>query len=47
MNATIAALHGAGFAVLAYTVNDLARVEALEAAGVDAVVTDRIDRIAP
>ncbi len=45
--AMIAALHGAGFAVLAYTVNDLARVEALEAAGIDAVVTDRIDRIAP
>ncbi|MEO8938226.1 MAG: glycerophosphodiester phosphodiesterase [Burkholderiaceae bacterium] len=39
-------LHAAGFAVLAYTVNEVARVEALEVAGIDAIVTDRIDLIA-
>ena len=42
----VEALHDAGFAVLAYTVNDAARVKALEDAGVDAIVTDRIDLIA-
>lgn len=39
-------LHAAGFAVLAYTVNEVARVDALEAAWIDAIVTDRIDLIA-
>lgn len=43
----IARLHDAGFAVLAYTVNSGARLQALTDAGIDAIVTDRIDRIAP
>ena len=43
----IAALHAAGFAVLAYTVNDPARAAALADAGLDAFFTDRIDLIAP
>jgi glycerophosphoryl diester phosphodiesterase len=40
-------LHDAGFAVLAYTVNDVERVQALVDAGIDAIVTDRLDLIAP
>lgn len=44
--AAIARLHGAGLAVLAYTVNEIVRVAALEEAGIDAIVTDRIDLIA-
>lgn len=43
----IATLHAAGFAVLAYTVDEPARVAALFEAGLDALVTDRIDLIAP
>ena len=42
----IASLHEAGFAVLAYTVNEASRVAALVEAGIDAIVTDRIDLIA-
>ncbi len=45
--ATIARVHEAGFAVLAYTVNDAARLAMLEGWGIDAVFTDRIDVIAP
>ena len=40
-------IHAAGFAALAYTVNDAARLAALEAAGIDAVFTDRLDTIGP
>ena len=47
VRAAIGALHEAGFAVLAYTVNEPARVRALEDDGIDAIVTDRIDLIAP
>jgi glycerophosphoryl diester phosphodiesterase len=36
-------LHDAGFAVLAYTVNDPDRAQLLADAGVDAIFTDRID----
>ena len=43
----LARLHDAGFAVLAYTVDDPARVAALTGWGLDAIVTDRIDLIAP
>lgn len=43
----IATLHAAGFAVLAYTVDAPSRVAALVEAGLDAVVTDRIDLVAP
>ena len=43
----IVRLHEAGFAVLAYTVNAPSRVAALVDAGLDAIVTDRIDLIAP
>lgn len=43
----IASLHEAGFAVLAYTVNEPSRVAALVEAGLDAIVTDRIDLIVP
>ena len=42
----IARLHEAGFAVLAYTVDEPSRVVALFEAGIDAIVTDRIDLIA-
>lgn len=41
--ATIEHLHDAGFAVLAYTVNDPGRAQLLVDAGVDAIFTDRID----
>ena len=44
--ATVERLHDAGFAVLAYTVNDLARLDVLVDRGVDAICTDRIDVIA-
>ena len=43
--ATATQLHEAGLAILAYTVNDLARVNTLFEWGVDAVCTDRIDLI--
>ncbi len=43
----IARLHAAGFAVLAYTVDDPDRADALTRAGLDALFTDRLDRIAP
>jgi glycerophosphoryl diester phosphodiesterase len=41
--AAIEHLHDAGFAVLAYTVNDPDRAQLLTDAGVDAIFTDRID----
>jgi len=43
--ATIERLQAAGFAVLAYTVNDLARLKAMLDWRVDAICTDRIDVI--
>ncbi len=43
--ATVSRLHDAGFAILAYTVNDLARLNTLLGWGVDAICTDRIDLI--
>jgi glycerophosphoryl diester phosphodiesterase len=41
----VADLHGAGFAVLAYTVVDAARARALDRADVDALFVDRIDLV--
>lgn len=43
--ATVERLHDAGFAILAYTVDDSARLDALLGWGVDAICTDRIDLI--
>ena len=40
-------LHDAGFAVMAYTVNERHRAEQLAAWGVDAICTDRIDLLRP
>lgn len=45
--AAVQRLHDAGFAILAYTVNDPARLHTLVGWGVDAVCTDRIDLIEP
>lgn len=42
----VADMHGAGFAVRSYTVNDRARAEALFGWGVDGVFTDFFDRLA-
>lgn len=44
---TIEGLHDAGFAILAYTVNDPVRLGTLVDWGVDAICTDRIDLISP
>lgn len=41
--AGIAALHAAGLRALAYTVNDGAEARRLRAAGVDGLITDRLD----
>ena len=43
--ATVERLHDAGFAILAYTVNDSGRLKTLLDWGVDAICTDRIDLI--
>ncbi|RKP45715.1 glycerophosphodiester phosphodiesterase [Pararobbsia silviterrae] len=43
--ARVAALREAGYRTLVYTVNDLERARTLVAWGVDAICTDRIDRI--
>ncbi len=43
--ASVERLHAAGFAILAYTVNDLARLNILFDWRVDAICTDRIDAI--
>lgn len=45
--ALVARLHGAGLKALCYTVNDLADVERLRAAGVDGLITDAVDRFGP
>jgi glycerophosphoryl diester phosphodiesterase len=41
----VAAAHAAGLAVACYTVNDPAQAQRLLSSGVDAVFTDRLDRI--
>ena len=42
----IAAFHGAGYRVLAYTVNDLDRAQALLDWGIDGVITDNLQQFA-
>ncbi len=43
----IAALHTAGLRALAYTVNEAAEAERLQAAGVDGLITDAIEEFKP
>jgi glycerophosphoryl diester phosphodiesterase len=45
--AVLALLHAAGLRGLCYTVNDPAEVARLGAIGVDAIITDAVDRFAP
>ena len=45
--AVIARIHGAGLQALCYTVNDGDAARQLEAAGIDGVITDAVDRFAP
>ena len=45
--AVIEAAHGAGLAVLAWTVNDPRRAALLASWGVDTIITDAVDRIPP
>jgi glycerophosphoryl diester phosphodiesterase len=48
MDAALAArLRGAGLRALCYTVNDARRADDLIALGVDAIITDAVDRLAP
>ena len=42
----VPALHDAGLQVMAWTADDVAQWQALTAAGVDAIITDRPDRLA-
>jgi glycerophosphoryl diester phosphodiesterase len=46
-SAVVRAIKAAGFCLMAYTVNDLARAQRLAWWGVDAICTDRIDSIGP
>ena len=43
----VAAAHGAGYKVVTYTPNEPEVVASLSAWGVDLVITDAIDRVAP
>ena len=43
----LARLHGEGLRALCYTVNDPAEAARLQAIGVDALITDAVDRFAP
>ena len=45
--AVIDRLHAAGLRALCYTVNDGEAARRLEAAGIDGVITDAVDRFAP
>ena len=45
--ALVARLHGAGLRALVYTVNDAATAQRLLAWGVDAIITDAVDRFPP
>ena len=45
--ATLAAIHDAGMRAMVYTVNDPAEVQRLERLGIDAIVTDAVDRFSP
>jgi glycerophosphoryl diester phosphodiesterase len=44
---TVERIHAAGMRALAYTVNDPATAGRLAAAGVDGLITDRVDRQSP
>jgi glycerophosphoryl diester phosphodiesterase len=43
----LAQLHGAGMRALVYTVNDPAEAQRLATIGIDAVITDAVDRFSP
>ena len=43
----LAMLHAAGMRALVYTVNDPAEAKRLAAIGIDAVITDAVDRFSP
>ena len=45
--AVLAQLHGAGLRALVYTVNDPAEAQRLAAIGIDAIITDAVDRFSP
>lgn len=45
--AVLATLHGAGMRGLCYTVNDPAEVARLAGIGIDAIITDAVDRFSP
>ncbi|WP_374434372.1 glycerophosphodiester phosphodiesterase [Inhella sp.] len=45
--AAIAALHAQGLKALSYTVNEAAEVQRLRAAGIDGLITDQLDLLAP
>ena len=45
--AVLASLHAAGMRGLCYTVNDPAEAARLQAIGIDALITDAVDRFAP
>ena len=45
--ATLAQLHRSGLRGLVYTVNDVSAAEALQAAGIDGIITDAVDLFSP
>ena len=45
--ALVSRLHGAGLRALCYTVNDDAEARRLQAAGIDGLITDAVDRFKP
>ena len=45
--ALVGRLHAAGLRAMVYTVNDAGRAQALQALGVDGLVTDAVDRLGP
>jgi glycerophosphoryl diester phosphodiesterase len=45
--ALVGRLHAAGLKAMVYTVNDEARAQALQAIGIDGLVTDAVDRLGP
>ena len=47
MREVLALLHAAGLRGLCYTVNDPAEAARLEAIGIDALITDAVDRFSP
>jgi glycerophosphoryl diester phosphodiesterase len=43
----VAQIHAAGMKALVYTVNDTAAAQALQASGVDGIITDAVDKFSP